>query len=76
MAPRRSELNGDQKEAIVKLHYKGISGRKIAELTDISRATIQKFLKRFDERGHIENEPRTEGQKSVAFVMTMHFLAW
>ena len=59
MAPRRSELNGDQKEAIVKLHSKGISGRKIAELTDISRATIQKFLKRFDERGHIENKPRS-----------------
>ena len=59
MAKHGSELNGDLKEAIVKLHSKGISGRKIAELTDISRATIQKFLKRFDKRGHIENKARS-----------------
>ena len=59
MAQRGSDLNGDQKEVIVKLHSKGISGRKIAELTDIFRATIQKFLKRFDKRSHIENKPRS-----------------
>ena len=43
MAQRGSKLNGDQKEAIVKLHSKGISGRKITELTDISWATVQNF---------------------------------
>ena len=59
MAQRGSELNGNKKEVIVKLHSKDISGRKIAELTDISRATIQKFLERFDERSHIENKPRS-----------------
>ena len=59
MAPRGSELNGDQKQTIVKLHSKGISGRRIADLTGISRATIQKFLKRFNVRGHIENKPRS-----------------
>ena len=59
MAPCGSELNGDKKKAIVKLHSKGICGCKNAVLTDISRATIQKFLKGFDERGHIENKPRS-----------------
>ena len=52
-------MGRDQKQTIVKLNSKGISGRKIAELTGISRATIQKFLKRFEERGHVENQPRS-----------------
>ena len=66
MAPRRSKLYGDQK-AIAKLHSKGISGRKNAELKDISQATIQKFSKRFDERGHIENKPRSGRPKISGF---------
>ena len=62
MAHYGSELNGDQKEAIVKLRFKGTSGRKIAELTDISRATIQKFSERLT-RSHIENKPQSGRQK-------------
>ena len=62
MAPHEIEFNGDKKNPIV-LHSKGISGRKIAELTDISRATIHKFLKRFDKWGQIENKPRSRRPK-------------
>ena len=62
MAPRRSELNGDQKEAIVKLHSKGISGRKIAELADIYQATIQKFLKRFDGESYRKQAPKRKAK--------------
>lgn len=57
MAPRRSELNGDQKQTIVKLNSKGISDLKIADLT------VKK------------TSPETDSRKSVAFVMTMYFLA-
>ena len=56
-------MNGDQKQTIVNLHSKGISGRRIADLPGISRATIQKFLKRFNVRGHIENKPRSGSPK-------------
>ena len=57
-------MNGDKKEAVVKLHPKSISGRKIAELTDISRATIQKFLKHFDGRSHIKQAPKRKAKIS------------
>ena len=74
MAPHGSELNSDQKQTIIKLNSKNISGRNIAELTGISRSTIQKFFKRFGERGHIENKSRT-GRPKVSRARDDHVLS-
>ena len=55
MAARRHTLTADLKEKIVQLYRNGLSGRKIGIVLLIQPRTVQNFLKRFQQRGTIEN---------------------
>lgn len=63
MAPRRKELSIEQKKIIGDLSGEVFSGIKIADMPDLKGRTVQNLLKRFKERGDIENTPRTGRQK-------------
>jgi len=47
MAPRGKELTSEQNQIILSLHGKKLNGRHIANLLGLSRATVQKFVKRY-----------------------------
>ena len=74
MARHGKELSKGQKQTILSMHEKKLSGRKIADLTNISRATIQKFLKRYGERGNVENLQRV-GRPKISGERDYHVLS-
>lgn len=65
MARHGKELTEEQKEIILSLSNNGFSSYKIQEFTNINSRTIQKFLKRVNERGTTENKRRSGGKKKT-----------
>ena len=59
MAKIRKELSTDCKDLIVKAYQNIKNIRKLAQIFKIPKSTICDILKRFRERGDIENRPRT-----------------
>ncbi|XP_071525919.1 uncharacterized protein [Panulirus ornatus] len=59
MAERGKELSDEKKRTIVTLSDDGLSGRQIAKMLKINASTVHKFLKRYGERGYVENESRS-----------------
>jgi len=59
MARHGKQLTPEAKSVIIKLSQQGLSSRKIEEITGYNRRTVSKILKRFAERGNIENLPRS-----------------
>ena len=57
--PKKRELSNDIKEMIVKLNLEGLSKNKIGELLGIHRSTVGRVLKRFQEKGSVENIRRS-----------------
>jgi putative transposase len=56
MSGHEKNLRTEIKQTIARLKNKGHSGRKIGKLLDIEPSTINKFLKRYNERGDVENK--------------------
>ena len=44
--------------AIIRMHEKGVSKKKIAELLGISRHAVRDAIKRFEETGSMDNFPK------------------
>jgi len=59
MARHGKQLTPEAKSVIIKLSKQGLSRRKNKEITGYNRRTVSKILKRFAERGNIENLPRS-----------------
>ena len=57
--PKKRELSNDVKEMIVTLNLGGLSKNKIGELLGIHRSTVERVLKRFQEKGSVENIRRS-----------------
>ena len=57
--PKKRELSNDVKEMIVTLNLGGLSKNKIGELLGIHRSTVGRVLKKFQERGSVENNRRS-----------------
>ena len=72
--PKSKELTPDVKKVIVDLSTQGFSGKKIGDLLDIKPRTAQNFLKRYHERGYIENVPRSGRKKRCTRRDTRTFL--
>lgn len=56
MASRGKDLSVDQKKTIVHMKSEGHSGCKIAKVLGISRSTVAKVLKRYEQTGSLENK--------------------
>ena len=56
MSGHEKKLRTEIKQTIVWFKNEGHSGRKIGKLLDIEPSTINKFLKRYNERGDVENK--------------------
>lgn len=65
MAPHGKELTTEQKEIIISLSNNGFSSYTIQEFTVINSRTIQKFLKRVNEKRSTENKRRSRGNKKT-----------
>lgn len=59
LSGHEKKLSTEIKQTIVRLKNEGHSGRKIEKLLDIDPSTINKFLKRYNERGDVENKHRS-----------------
>jgi IS30 family transposase len=59
MAPKRVQLSLSEKNAIAALHKAGLKGPAIARETGHSLPTIYVVLKRFKQRGTVENKERS-----------------
>ena len=59
----------DLKETIMGLDQEGYSAYKIAEFLSLNRRTVSYIIKRYRERGTVENLPRS-GRKKKTNVMT------
>ena len=57
--PKKRELSNDIKEVIVKFNLEGLSKNKIGELLGIHRSTVGRVLKKFQEKGSVENNRRS-----------------
>lgn len=51
--------------AIIKLHEKSFSVRKIASLLDVPRSTVQDHLKRYEQTSSHQNKPKGRPQKTA-----------
>ena len=61
----------ENRAAIVALHHAGKSNSDIAKTLSIGRLTVWKTLKRFNERGHLSDHPRSGrpcSQQSTAMI--------
>jgi IS30 family transposase len=65
MARHNKEMTTEMKQMILRLKWEGYANRKIAEIIGRDHSTITKFLKRYDERNSVENEPKTWRKKFV-----------
>ncbi|XP_062574811.1 uncharacterized protein LOC134236654 [Saccostrea cucullata] len=59
MGRRGRELTIDEKKTVISLIESGLKAVKVAELLHLNSSTICRFLKRFRERGDVENKPRS-----------------
>ena len=59
------ELSTDLKETIMGLDQEGYSACKIAEFLSLNRRTVSYIIKRYRERGTIENLPRSDRKKKT-----------
>ena len=57
--PKKTELSNDVKEMVVTLNSGGLSKNKIGELLGIHRSTVGRVLKKFQEKGSVENNRRS-----------------
>ena len=57
--PKKRELSNDVKEMIVTLNLRSLSKNKIGELLGIHRSTVGRVLKKFQEKGGVENNRRS-----------------
>ena len=55
--PKKRELSNDVKEISVTVKLGGLRKNKIGELLGIHRSTIGRVLKKFQEKGRVENNP-------------------
>ena len=78
MPNRGAELSSSQKELVVQLSEESVSGSKIAQLLQLNRFIILKFLKRFKSSGVVENkqmsgrpgqEKQMQGQKEGSYAL-------
>jgi transposase len=67
------ELSTDLKETIMGLDQEGHSACKIAEFLSLNRRTVSYIIKRYRERGTVENLPRS-GRKKKTNVRTDRLL--
>ena len=67
------ELSTDLKETIMGLDQEGYSACKIAEFLSLNRRTVSYIIKRYRERGTVENLPRS-GRKKKTNVRTDRLL--
>ena len=51
------EISSEMKQKIVNLSQDGHSACKIAKILSMNRRTVAKIIKRYQERGSIENIP-------------------
>ena len=58
--PKKRELSNDVKEMIVTLNLGGLSKNKIGELLGIHRSTVGRVLKKFQEKGSVENKQTSD----------------
>lgn len=58
MAKHGNEMSDDTKKVIIQLIESGHRASEISESLNINKSTISKFLKRWRERGNVENRPR------------------
>ena len=59
MAKKRKELSTDARDLIIKSYQKIKNISKLARIFKIPKSTVYFILRRFHERGDIENRPRT-----------------
>ena len=62
MVKYRKELSTDTKEAIISLYNSGIKQSEISRRLSIAKTTISDILKRFKQRGSVENKSRNGAQ--------------
>lgn len=55
----------EMRPAIIKLHEKGLSIRKIANLLDVPFKTVHRHIKRFEETGSHQNKPKGRPEKTA-----------
>jgi transposase len=55
----------EMRPAIIKLHEKGLSERKIAALLDVPKTTAHRHIKRFEESGSHQNKPKGKPEKTA-----------
>lgn len=59
MSKKRRELSTDLKERIIILNARGFNNNKVSELLGIHRSTVGRILKKFFQKGSVENDPRS-----------------
>lgn len=59
MGRKGRELILDEKKSIVSLYESGLKSAKVAEILHLTPSTISRFLKRFRNRGSVENKHRS-----------------
>lgn len=65
MGRRGKELTSEEKRTILSLIESGLKAVKVAELLKVNSSTICRFLKRFRERGDVENKHRSGRPRSI-----------
>ncbi|XP_062569344.1 uncharacterized protein LOC134231397 [Saccostrea cucullata] len=65
MGRKGKELSSEVKEVAKKLLDKGKTVRYVADVLGVSHSTIGSLKKRFEERGSVENIPRSGRQPTV-----------
>ena len=65
MSKKRRELSKELKERIVVLNSKGFNDNKIGESLGIHRSTVGRVLKKFRQKGSIENDPRSGRPRTI-----------
>jgi hypothetical protein len=59
------EVTSEEKRTILSLIESGLKAVKVAELLNVNSSTICRFLKRFRERGDVENKHRSGQPRSI-----------
>ena len=55
----------EMRPAIIKLHEKGYSTREIEQLLDVSKSSVDRHIKRYEETGRKEVEKRQPGVEKI-----------
>lgn len=65
MGRKGRELTIDVKRSIISLTESGLKAAKVAEMLQLNPSTICRFLKRYHERGSVENKHRSGRPRSM-----------